>query len=69
MQKENLALITPKYKLQAAIVHLGRSVHCGHYVSYIKHNENWVLFNDRKVALTEDPLLGKAYIYLLKRIE
>ena len=54
--------------IQAAIVHLGVSVHCGHYVSYIQKNGKWYLFNDSKVAESEDPVLGKGYIYVFKRI-
>ena len=34
------------YRLKAVIIHLGKSVHSGHYVAYVRHNEDWVLFND-----------------------
>ena len=53
----------------AAIVHLGVSVHCGHYVSYIKKNGKWILFNDSKVAETDDPVFGKGYIYVFERVD
>ena len=53
----------------AAIVHLGRSVHCGHYVTYIKLHNKWILFNDSRVAETNEPVLGKGYIYILKRVD
>ena len=66
---ENLEEIKPKYMLHGAIVHLGKSVHCGHYVCYIRHNNEWVLFNDRKVAKTNEPLIGKAYVLILRRVE
>jgi len=39
----------------------------GHYVCYAKNDKNeWVYFNDSKVAASSDPLLGKAYIYIFK---
>lgn len=70
--EENIENIHPKYILHGALVHLGKSVHCGHYVSYLRHQEKpneWVLFNDRKVAKTDEPLIGKAYAFLLRRVE
>jgi ubiquitin carboxyl-terminal hydrolase 5/13 len=48
------------------VVHLGKSVHCGHYVSYVKKGNNWIYFNDEKVAMTDKPLLGKGYILVYK---
>jgi ubiquitin carboxyl-terminal hydrolase 5/13 len=53
-----------KYALKAVIVHLGKSVHHGHYVVYIKKAGKWVLFNDDRVTIPEEPVLGKGYIYL-----
>lgn len=53
----------------AAIVHLGRSVHCGHFVAYIKKNNEWILYNDSKVAQTTEPVLGKGYIYIFRRVD
>jgi uncharacterized UBP type Zn finger protein len=38
--------VKSKYSLKAVIVHLGKSVHSGHYVSYIKKHNKWILFND-----------------------
>lgn len=52
----------------AALIHLGKSAQAGHYVSYIKKQEKWILFNDAKVAETKDPILGKGYIYFFKKI-
>lgn len=51
------------------IVHLGKSVHYGHYVTYLKCDNKWVLFNDAKVAETNEPVLGKGYIYVFKRVD
>lgn len=52
------------YELKAVIIHLGKSVHSGHYVAYIKTEKGWVLFNDEKVTTSNNPVLGKGYIYL-----
>lgn len=41
----------PNYRLKAVIVHLGKSVHSGHYVVYIKKDGHWTLFNDEKVTI------------------
>lgn len=54
----------PNYKLKAVIVHLGKSVHSGHYVVYIKKNGAWTLFNDEKVVIPETAFLGKGYLYI-----
>ena len=63
-----LVLLTPlPHPKKAAIVHLGTSALSGHYVSYIKKNNKWILFNDSKVAETPDPVLGKGYFYIFKR--
>lgn len=38
------------YDLQGVITHLGASIHAGHYVAHLKVDNEWVLFNDNKVA-------------------
>lgn len=48
---------------QGFVTHLGPSVHCGHYVCHIRKGDDWVLYNDHKVATTSDPPFGKAYMY------
>lgn len=58
---------SPLYNLKAAIVHLGKSVHSGHYVVYIKKNGAWTLFNDEKVIIPEKAVLGKGYLYIYER--
>lgn len=50
-------------------MHLGKSVHCGHYVTYLKKNNEWILYNDAKVAKSEDPVLNKGYIYIFRRLD
>jgi ubiquitin carboxyl-terminal hydrolase 5/13 len=55
------------YDLNAFITHLGKSIHSGHYVSHIKKGEDWVLYNDHKVAITSDPPHDQAFIYFYKK--
>lgn len=59
---------SPLYKLKAVIVHLGKSVHSGHYVVYIKKEDGWALFNDEKVTVPEKAFLGKGYLYVYERV-
>nr|KAJ3422202.1 hypothetical protein HK105_000744 [Polyrhizophydium stewartii] len=58
-----------KYDLLSFISHRGTSAHCGHYVSYVKHDGRWILFNDNKVVEIPDITshLGEGYIYFFKR--
>lgn len=55
------------YKLNSFVSHKGTSVHCGHYVSHVYKNGEWVLFNDNKVAVAPNPPIGEAYLYFLQR--
>ena len=56
------------FELFGVVTHLGKSVHAGHYVAHIKKEQDWVLYNDIKVAASSDPPLGKGYIYFFKRL-
>jgi len=55
------------YDLDSFITHLGNFIHSGHYVAHIKKDNNWVLFNDHKVAVTSDPPFDKAFIYFYRK--
>jgi len=55
------------YNLDAFITHLGNSIHSGHYVAHIKKGNDWVLYNDHKVAITSDPPHEKAFIYFFRK--
>lgn len=61
---------TPKYELLGFASHLGSNTSCGHYVAHIKKDSHFVLYNDEKVALSQNPPtdLGFLYIYRRKRI-
>lgn len=55
------------YNLNSFITHLGSSTHVGHYVCHIKKDGQWYYFNDAKVARTNDPPIGKGYMYFLRK--
>jgi len=55
------------YELLGFISHMGTSTLCGHYVCHIKKNGKWVIFNDEKVAESEEPPKDLGYLYFYKR--
>ena len=56
------------YDLNSFVTHLGPSVDVGHYVCNVKCGEGkWKYFNDAKVAETQEPPIGKGYIYLFRK--
>lgn len=55
------------YEIIGAVVHLGGSINVGHYIAYAKQGDQWIYFNDSKVAVSQDPDLGNAYVYILRR--
>ncbi|GFO16131.1 ubiquitinyl hydrolase 1 [Plakobranchus ocellatus] len=57
-----------KYKLVAFISHMGTSTNVGHYVCHILRDGQWVIYNDEKVALSENPPKDLAYLYLYQRM-
>ncbi|XP_041979608.1 ubiquitin carboxyl-terminal hydrolase 5 [Aricia agestis] len=57
-----------KYKLIAFISHMGTSSTVGHYVCHVLHEGRWVIFNDNKVALSENPPKDLGYLYLYERL-
>ena len=40
----------------------------GHYVCHILKEGKWVIYNDAKVALSQNPPKGLGYLYLYQRI-
>eukprot|EP00043_Microstomoeca_roanoka_P006668 m.64854 g.64854 ORF g.64854 m.64854 type:complete len:794 (-) comp13512_c0_seq2:891-3272(-) len=57
-----------RYRLKAFISHIGSSTQSGHYVCHILKEGRWVIFNDRKVALSQKPPRELAYIYLFESV-
>jgi ubiquitin carboxyl-terminal hydrolase 5/13 len=43
---------------------MGTSHLVGHYVCHVLKEGRWVIFNDGKVALSENPPKGLGYLYL-----
>jgi len=58
-----------KYQLVGIISHIGASTLSGHYVCHIKKEGKWVIYNDRKVAESENPPIKMAYLYFFTRIK
>ncbi|XP_053985117.1 ubiquitin carboxyl-terminal hydrolase 5 [Hylaeus anthracinus] len=58
-----------QYKLVGFISHMGTSTMVGHYVCHLLKDERWVIYNDDKVALSENPPKELGYIYLYQRID
>uniref|UniRef100_A0A336MN68 Ubiquitin carboxyl-terminal hydrolase n=1 Tax=Culicoides sonorensis TaxID=179676 RepID=A0A336MN68_CULSO len=56
-----------QYELVAFISHMGTSSAVGHYVCHILKDGKWIIFNDEKVALSQNPPKELAYLYLYKR--
>lgn len=56
------------YKLVAFISHMGTSTQVGHYVCHILKDDRWVIFNDSKVAISQNPPKDLGYLYLYKRV-
>ncbi|KAF7724024.1 hypothetical protein EC973_001431 [Apophysomyces ossiformis] len=55
------------YIVKSFVSHKGTSVHCGHYVAHVYKDNQWILFNDNKVAVAPSPPIGEAYLYFLQR--
>ena len=60
-----------KYEMVGMISHIGKNTGSGHYVAHIKRKDNgkWVIYNDEKVALSENPPIEHAYLYLFQRAD
>lgn len=56
------------YKLIAFISHMGSSSMVGHYVCHIKKEGRWVIFNDEKVAVSQNPPIDLGYLYVYERM-
>lgn len=56
-----------KYNLVGLVSHIGKNTGSGHYVAHLKKDGKWVIFNDEKVALSENPPIRHAYMYLFQR--
>ncbi|CAD6189869.1 unnamed protein product [Caenorhabditis auriculariae] len=55
------------YELIGFISHMGSRPDSGHYVAHMLKDGKWILFNDEKVAISQNPPKQLAYVYLYKR--
>ena len=58
-----------KYDLVGMVSHMGRNTSCGHYVCHLKKQGKWIIYNDEKVAVSENPPRDLAYMYLFRRTD
>jgi ubiquitin carboxyl-terminal hydrolase 5/13 len=56
-----------KYRLRAFISHMGTSSLVGHYVCHILKDNQWIIFNDNKVQISQRPPKDLGYLYLYER--
>jgi ubiquitin carboxyl-terminal hydrolase 5/13 len=57
------------YELFAMVSHIGSSALTGHYIAHVKKGGSWTIFNDEKVAFSQDPPFSMASIYFYRRKE
>lgn len=57
-----------QYRLLGAVIHLGASIQCGHYVCYIFRKGEWLYLNDSKVAVVARPQLEKSTLLLFEHL-
>lgn len=55
------------YQMVGMISHIGKNTGSGHYVAHVKRDGKWVIYNDEKVALSENPPFQHGYLYLFRR--
>lgn len=56
-----------QYTLRGFITHMGSSPHSGHYVCHLRRDGVWYLYNDEKVAVSQNPPKSLGYIYLYEQ--
>ena len=56
-----------KYRLTGFVSHMGANTACGHYVCHLNKDGRWAIFNDEKVAVSENPPRELGYLYLFRR--
>lgn len=62
-----------QYDLVGLVSHIGKNTSSGHYVCHLLRpcpdgkGEQWVIYNDEKVAVSENPPIPHGYLYLFRR--
>ena len=62
---ENLEISESTFSLVSVIVHQGKLINSGHYICYIRINNNWFMFNDSSVTLVEWSIVKQVEAYCL----
>ena len=60
------------YEVVATVQHLGSDLVQGHYVAYIKHQNNWLLCNDNRITPLGDGCgdpIRNSYLLILKFVD
>lgn len=57
----------PKYEILGFASHLGSNTSCGHYVAHIKKESRFVIYNDSKVAVSQNPPTDLGFVYVYQR--
>ena len=59
-----------EYSLFAVAVHIGSSISGGHYVSFVKRNDNWYFCNDEAInSCSESKAINKDAYLLFYRLK
>lgn len=58
-----------QYTLMGMVSHIGKHTGSGHYVAHILKDNEWIIFNDEKVAKSAEPPIPHAYLYLYQRTD
>lgn len=56
-----------KYELVGFASHIGKNLGSGHYVAHIKKGGRWAMFDDQKVAASQDTPFDLGFIYVYRR--
>jgi hypothetical protein len=68
---QHLEMCNYKLDLRAVVVHTGKKPHYGHYTTYSKHAQQWILCDDSTIApvTVQDTLraAGKGFILMFER--
>ncbi|XP_024944304.1 uncharacterized protein LOC107271365 isoform X2 [Cephus cinctus] len=58
---DSVSVAACKYEPTCIIAHVGSTMDCGHYTSYVNHNSQWFHYNDMNVTpMTSSEALGAA---------
>ena len=54
-----------EYRIMGIVVHKGTSISGGHYVSYVRAEENWFKTDDEKVTTVQWHTVRKKKVYMI----